>query len=91
MIIVVFEDYFVVWYGGEEFVMVFSNIDVKRVFGVVEIFCKVVEFVVIVYEGWSDVKFVILLIGVVSKVVNEVFDLDSLFKIVDDVFYKVKK
>ena len=84
------EDYFVARYGGEEFVMVLSNTDAKRAFGVAETLRKAVESAAIVHEGRSDVKFVTLSIGIACKPVATQFDSNTLFKLADEALYQAK-
>ncbi|NIZ05411.1 diguanylate cyclase [Pseudoalteromonas sp. HF66] len=85
------DNHFVARYGGEEFVIVLSNTDKQEALKVAETLRNAVESAHITHQGREDLSYVTLSIGVASKVTNEAFDSDSLFKIADNALYKAKK
>lgn len=77
--------------GGEEFGIVFINLDEEKSLQFSEKFRKNIESLKIKHEGNSANKFVTASFGLVCSKGSETEDLNTIYKKADDMLYKAKK
>lgn len=77
--------------GGEEFAIVITNEESKTAIELCEILKKEIEEAQILNENSSVSKYLTISAGVVSKIPNDLDDIDSFSKIADERLYEAKE